>query len=86
MPTIITENGRISVPKTREKNGREQKNLITVKVSGWVKYRKNGEFHHIPPNRIVSIEETDPEQKEGVHGDETYPDSNVCYQNPHGRV
>lgn len=86
MPTIITENGGISVPKTREKNGKETKNLIIVKVSGWVKYRKNGEFHHIPPNQIVSIEETEPNERERVNGGEKYPDSLVTYQSPHGRV
>jgi len=53
MPTIITEKGRISVPKTREVNGTEKRNHITVKTSGWVKYRKDGEFHHIPPNQII---------------------------------
>jgi len=86
MPTIVTEKGRISVPKTREVNGTEKQNMIMVKASGWVKYRKDGEFHHIPPNQIIKIEETDPDKRSGVHGGQKHPNSLVSYQSPNAGI
>lgn len=87
MPVIITKDGRINVPKNREKpDGRTQVNYVSVKASGWVKYRKNGEFHHLPPNQVIEIQEKDPRKEKGVHGDTKYEKSNVSYQSPHGQV
>ncbi len=77
MATIVTENARIQVPDSQN---------IIVKVSGWVKYKKGGEIHHIAPRMVRRIEENDPPTKEGIHGEKEHLDSNVIYQNPHGRV
>ncbi|WLW38190.1 hypothetical protein [Halorubrum spindle-shaped virus-BLv25] len=83
MPTIVTRNGRVEVPKKlpREGDRPDMSNQILVKVSGWVKYRNNGEIHHIPPGEVLRIEESDPSESDGG-----YPDSLVTYQSPHGRV
>ena len=85
MTTIVTHDGRIGVPQTRESNGNTQKNIVSVKASGWVKYRKDGEITHLPPSQVIRIEEPDPMEKRGVGGD-THKKSNVSYQSPHGRV
>jgi hypothetical protein len=88
MPVIITQEGRISVPKTRERPGeRDQtlKNNIIVKTNGWVKYRKNGEIHHLPPNQVKEIQERDLDVTTSTAGNEEY-DSHVTHSSPHGRV
>lgn len=77
MTTIVTKNGRISVPNSEN---------VIVKVSGWVKFQKDGEIHHIPPGEVTRIEEREPEMKQSIHGDSEHPDSSVIYQNPHGRI
>lgn len=77
MTTIITHAGRRNVPKDEN---------VIVKTSGWVKYRKNGEVRHIPPNQIKEIQERDPDMKQTAHSDREHIDSSVIYQNPHGRV
>lgn len=76
MTTIITTDGRRDIPNDEN---------VIVKVSGWVKYKKNGEVRHIPPNQIKEIQERDPDMKQGV-GDSEHIDSSVIYQSPHGRV
>ena len=70
---IITDTGTVSVDRA------------IVKASGWVKYRRNGEIHHYPPDRIKSIHEREPEIKNKSEYGTTY-DSDVVYQSPHGRV
>lgn len=89
MPTIVTPDGRIDVPKEREPAGDGEHtniNMVSVKVSGWVKYRKNGEIHHIPPSQVLRIEENDPRKDTGLHGGSERIQSNVSYQNPHGSI
>lgn len=77
MTTIITENGRVSVPNSEN---------VIVKASGWVKYQKDGEIHHFPPSEVIRIEESDPPMREGIHGGDERADSSVVYQSPHGKI
>jgi len=78
MTVIITDIGRTEPD--------EDSNVI-VKTSGWVKYHKKGEIHHIPPQRVKAIHERDPPEKTDIYGNPNgHPDSNVVYQSPHGRV
>jgi len=76
MPVLVKKNG-----------SRKSADRIIVKVSGWVKLKKDGELDHYPPNEVKRIEEHDPDMKAGLDGEPTnHPDSNVIYQSPHGRV
>ena len=56
---------------------------VVVKNNGWVKYQKDGEIHHLPPHRVKSIHERNPEQPSDEH---EYVSSDVTYTSPHGRV
>lgn len=68
---LITDTGTTEIDKQ-----------IVIKTSGWVKYRKNGEIHHLPPHRIKSIHERDPDTKPN----RDRPDSNIVYESPHGGI
>jgi len=66
-------------------NGTTESEQVIVKTSGWIKYQKDGEIHHLPPHRVQSLHERDPTEKETM-GDEPYYSSDVVYQSPHGQV
>lgn len=65
MPLLVKQNGN-----------RKSADRIIVKVSGWVKLRKDGDTYHYPPTEVKRIAEPDTEAG----------DSEVVYQSPHGRV
>ena len=71
MSEIITTTGTVETDR------------IIVKASGWVKYQRNGEIHHLPPHRVKAIHERDPEPKR--EGSDIL-DSDVIHSSPHGRV
>jgi hypothetical protein len=64
------------MPIVKTQNGRHSGEKVIVKVSGWVKIRKNGDTYHFPPSKVSEI----------VEPDTDIGDSNVIYQNPHGRI